>query len=57
MAHPGFHVVKRHEKISENGVKYYVKAHLKKNRWGNAILLPENILYLYWLGDHDYPNW
>jgi hypothetical protein len=56
MAPPGFHVVKRHAKISEAGIKYYVKAHLRKNRGKNAILLPENILYLYWHGDHDYPR-
>lgn len=55
MAPPGFHVVKRHAKISENGIKYFVKAHLRKNRGKQAILLPENILYLYWHGDQDYP--
>ena len=26
MAPPGSHVVKRHARISENGIKYYVKA-------------------------------
>jgi hypothetical protein len=56
MAPPGFHVVKRHVKISENGIKYFVKAHLRKNRGKQAILLPENILYLYWYGDQDYPR-
>ena len=56
MAPPGFHVVKRHIKISENGIKYFVKAHLRKNRGKQAILLPENILYLYWYGDQDYPR-
>ena len=56
MAPPGFHVVKRHAKISENGIKYFVKAHLRKNRGKQAILLPENILYLYWHGDQDYPR-
>ena len=56
MAPPGFHVVKRHAKISENGIKYFVKAHLRKNRGKLAILLPENILYLYWHGDQDYPR-
>ncbi len=56
MAPPGFHLVKRHAKISENGIKYFVKAHLRKNRGKLAILLPENILYLYWHGDQDYPR-
>jgi hypothetical protein len=56
MATPGFHVVKRYTKISENGIKYFVKAHLRKNRGKQATLLPENILYLYWHGDQDYPR-
>ena len=56
MAPPGFHLVKRHVKISENGIKYYVKAHQRKNRGKHAVLLPENILYLYWHGDHEYPR-
>ncbi len=56
MAPPGSHVVKQFIKISENGVKYYVKAHIRKNRGSKIVLLPENILYLYWHGDLDYPN-
>ena len=51
MATPGSHVVKRHGKVSQNGIKYYVKAHTRKNRGKKAILLPENLLYLYWHGD------
>jgi len=47
MAPPGFHVVKRHIIISENGIKYFVKAHLRKNRGKQAILLPENILIIF----------
>lgn len=54
MAPPGFHVVKRHVKISEKGVKYYVKAHVRKNSGKKSTLLPENLLYLYWHGEHDY---
>jgi hypothetical protein len=53
MAPPGHHVVKKHLKVSVTGVKYYVKAHLRKNRGSKYILLPENILYLYWHGEHD----
>ncbi|HXH76003.1 MAG TPA: transglycosylase SLT domain-containing protein [Bacteriovoracaceae bacterium] len=55
MAPPGSHVVKRHLKVSSNGIKYYVKAHIRKNRGKKIVLLPENLLYLYWHGDHDYP--
>lgn len=54
MAPPGSHVVKRHAKISENGIKYFVKAHIRKNRGKKSTLLPENLLYLYWHGEHDY---
>lgn len=53
MAPPGYHVVKSHLKVSETGIKYYVKAHLRKNRGVKYVLLPENILYLYWHGEHD----
>ena len=42
--------------ITENGINYFVKAHLRKNRGKEAVLLPENILYLYWHGDRDYPG-
>lgn len=56
MAPPGSHIVKRHAKMSENGIKYYVKAHIRKNRGNKATLLPENLLYLYWHGDRDYPS-
>jgi hypothetical protein len=49
-------VVKRHAKVSQNGIKYYVKAHTRKNRGKKAILLPENLLYLYWHGDRDFPS-
>lgn len=31
MAPPSYHVVKKHLKVSETGIKYYVKAHLRKN--------------------------
>lgn len=51
MAPPGSHVVKKHARITEEGVKYYVKAHHRKNRGKKIVLLPENILYLYWHGD------
>lgn len=56
MAPPGSHVVKRHAKISANGIKYYVKAHIRKNSGKKVVLLPENLLYLYWHGDHEYPS-
>lgn len=56
MAPPGSHVVKRHAKISPKNIKYNVKAHIRKNRGPKIILLPENILYLYWHGDLDYPR-
>jgi hypothetical protein len=51
MAPPGYHVVKRHARISKYGIKYFVKAHRQKNRGKNIVLLPENILYLYWHSD------
>ena len=55
MAPPGFHVVKRCAKVSKDGIKFFVKAHIRKNRGQKIVLLPENILYLYWSGDHDFP--
>ncbi|MFZ4712168.1 MAG: lytic transglycosylase domain-containing protein [Bacteriovoracaceae bacterium] len=56
MAPPGSHIVKRHVKVTSEGIKYYVKAHLRKNRGKKVVLLPENILYLYWHGDQDCPR-
>ena len=56
MAPPGHHVVKRQAKISKNGIRYFVKAHRRKNRGTKIVLLPENILYLSWHGDHEYPH-
>lgn len=56
MAPPGFHVVERQVKISKNGVKYFVKAHRRKNSGKKIVLLQENILYLYWHGDSDFPR-
>ena len=56
MAPPGSHIVKRHAKVTSEGIKYYVKAHIRKNRGKKVVLLPENILYLYWHGDQDYPR-
>lgn len=53
MSPPGSHVVKRHAKISHDGIKYYVKAHIRKNRGKKSTLLPENLLYLYWHGEHN----
>lgn len=56
MAPPGSHVVKRHARITKDGVTYFVKAHIRKNRDKKIVLLPENILYLYWHGDQDCPR-
>lgn len=56
MAPPGSHIVKRHAKVTSEGFKYYVKAHIRKNRGKKVVLLPENILYLYWHGDQEYPR-
>jgi hypothetical protein len=56
MAPPGHHVVNRQAKISKKGIKYFVKAHRRKNRGKKIVLLPENILYLYWYGDTDFPR-
>lgn len=56
MAPPGSHVVKKQARISKNGIKYFVKAHIRKNRGKKVVLLPENLLYLYWHGDREYPN-
>jgi hypothetical protein len=33
-----------------------VKAHIRKNRGTKATLFPENLLYLYWHGELDYPR-
>jgi len=55
MAPPGHHVVSRQIRISKTGIKFYVKAHVRKNRGRKIVLLPENILYLYWHGDQEYP--
>jgi hypothetical protein len=55
MTAPGYHVVKTHVRISSLGIKYTVKAHVRKNRRQIIKLLPENLLYLFWISDHDYP--
>ncbi len=55
MAPPGSHVVARQARISKKGIKYFAKAHIRKNRGKTIVLLPENLLYLYWHGDHEYP--
>ena len=54
MAPPGCHVVKRQARISKSGIKYYVKAHIRKNRGQKILLLPENILYLFWHGEDEF---
>jgi|GEM_PF-514972 len=56
MAPPGSHVVKRHIRISEHGIKYFVKAHIRKNPGKKTILMPENLLFLYWHGDRNFPH-
>ncbi len=56
MAPPGSHVVTRQARISKNGIRYFVKAHVRKNRGKKIVLLPENLLYLFWHGDHEYPT-
>jgi hypothetical protein len=56
MAPPGSHIVKRHARITKDGITYFVKAHIRKNRGKKIVLLPENILYLYWHGDQEYPR-
>ena len=56
MAPPGYHVVTRQARISRNGVRYFVKAHPRKNRGKKIVLLPENLLYLFWHGDLEYPT-
>lgn len=55
MAPQGNHVVSRQVRVSKRGIKYYVKAHVRRNRGRKIVLLPENILYLYWHGDREYP--
>jgi len=55
MAPPGHHVVVKQARISKNGIKYFVKAHPRKNRGKKIVLLPENLLYLFWHGDREYP--
>lgn len=56
MAPPGYHVVTRQARISKNGIRYFVKAHIRRNRGKKIVLLPENLLYLFWNGDHEYPS-
>ena len=56
MAPPGSHVVRRQARISKAGLRYYVKAHVRKNRGKKVVLLPENILYLFWHGDQEFPG-
>ena len=56
MAPPGSHVVTRQARISKNGIRYFVKAHVRRNRGKKIVLLPENLLYLFWHGDHEYPT-
>lgn len=56
MAPPGHHVVEKQARISKNGIKYYVRAHIRKNRGSKIVLLPENILYLFSHGDQEYPR-
>ncbi|HXH76764.1 MAG TPA: transglycosylase SLT domain-containing protein [Bacteriovoracaceae bacterium] len=56
MAPPGSHVVRRQARISKFGIKYYVKAHIRKNRGKKIVLLPENLLYLFWHGNQNYPS-
>lgn len=55
MAPPGSHIVKRHARIAKDRITYFVKAHIRKNRGKKIVLLPENILYLYWQGAHFIP--
>ena len=54
MAPPGSHVVKRHARITRLGITIYVKAHIRKNHGKKIILLPENILYLYWFSEPSF---
>ncbi len=56
MAPIGYYVVIRHVRISENGIKHVVKTHRRKNRGLKISLLPENLLYLFWAGEYDYPR-
>ncbi len=56
MAPPGSHVVKRQARITKKGIKYYVKAHIRKNRGKKIVLLPENLLYLYWHADLEFAD-
>ncbi len=48
--------MKKQARISKNGIKYFVKAHIRKNRGKKVVLLPENLLYLYRHGDREHPN-
>lgn len=54
MAPPGHHIVERQIRISKNGLQYTIKAHRRKNRGKKIVLLPENILYLYWHGNTQF---
>ena len=56
MAPHGSHVVARQARISKNGIRYFVKAHVRRNRGKKIVLLPENRLYLFWHGDREYPT-
>ncbi len=53
MAPSGHHVVEKQARISKSGIKYFVKAHIRKNRGNKIVSLPENILYLFWHSDQE----
>lgn len=49
MCPPGSHLVRAHERICQSGTRTWVDTHTRRNRGGQqAMLLKENILWLYW---------
>lgn len=48
----GFHVVRRHRRTLQSGVKVWVETHIAKNREASKkSILPENLKYSFWNAD------
>jgi len=50
----GYHVVKGHYRECASGTNTWVDVHLRKNRGKKALLLEENIQFLYWNNNNKY---
>ena len=54
MAPPGSHVVKKQARVSKNGIKYFVKAHLRKNENAREFSNRSDASYEH---NQDRPQW